>query len=153
MLGHSAGITKTKYTLEWEEGSDHWGGTGSKTHSASESLAGSTRHSLEREAAVHERQGSGNDFFLYNSGDSSESDDQSTSNSERGEDSFESEYTSGTESVSEDDGLLGAGRGSQTGLKDGLQGGLQRHRDRRQDGSKSDLDESNYPAFGQDWDN
>ena len=149
MLGHSAGITKTKYTLEWEEGSDHWGGTGSKTHSASESLAGSSRHSLEREAAVRERQGSGNDYFLYNSGDSSESDDRSTSSSERGEDSFESEYTSETESVSEDDGLHGAGRGSQMGVEDGSQ----RIKDRRQDGSKSDHDESNYPAFGQDWDN
>ena len=161
MLGHSAGITKTKYSLEWEEGSDNWGGTGSKTHSASESLAGSTRHSLEKEAAVHERKGSGSDYFLYNSGDSSESDDQSSHSSGgeegEGDDGFESEYTSDTASVSDDDGLQGAsrGRGSQTSARDGFQGGHQRFRDRRQDGSnsKTDLEESNYSAFGQDLDN
>lgn len=170
MLGHSAGITKTKYALEWEEGSDNWGGTGSKTQSASESLAGSTRHSLEKEAAVHERQGSGSDYFLYNSGDSSESDDQSSHSSSGGgagegggggDDGFESEYTSDTASVSEDDGLQGAGRGmgSQTGAKDGFQGGHHRfrekERDSRHDGSasKTDFDESSYSAFGQNFDN
>ena len=166
MLGHSAGITKTKYALEWEEGSDNWGGTGSKTQSASESLAGSTRHSLEKEAGVHERKGSGSDYFLYNSGDSSESDDQSSHSSGGGgegggDDGFESEYTSDTASVSEDDGLQGAGRGlgTHTGTKDGFQGGHHRFgvkdRDSRHDGSnsKTDLEESNYSAFGQDFDN
>jgi Zinc-ribbon, C4HC2 type len=148
-LGHSAGVTKSKYAQEWEEGSEHRGGTtGSKTHSASDSLPGSTRHSLEREAAVHERQGSGSDYFHYHS-DSSESDDHSTSSSERGEDSFGSEYTSGTDSVGDDEGLQAASRGNQAGLKEGLQ----RMKERRQDGSKSNFDEINYPAFGQDWDN